>query len=79
MNFFDAILGRKEGYSSYVFEETAAAFLKKNPEVKLKLEQRRSSDTAFANNAAAQLEFVFRNSPYHEPDYMRYPVYRVVE
>lgn len=78
-NYFDAILGAKEGYSSYVFEDTAEEFLKANPSVKQKLEERKSSDTAFAKNGRAQLAFVFQNSPYYEPDHNRYPVYRVVK
>jgi len=78
-NFFDAILGQKEGFSSYSFEDIAADYLKKNPELKRKLEQRRSTDTAFAKNGEAQLNFVFQNSSYFEPVNMRYPVYRVVK
>lgn len=76
-NFFDPILGQKEGYSAYAFEEIAEAYLKNNPTVKEKLEQRRNTDTAFAKNGRAQLNFVYQNSPYAEPDYLRYPVYRV--
>lgn len=76
-NFFDPILGQKEGYSAYAFEEKAEEFLKNNPEVKQKLEQRRATDTAFAKNGRAQLQFVYQNSPYAEPGFMRYPVYRV--
>lgn len=77
-NFFDPILGQKEGFSDYVFEETAAAFLKQNPEVKKALEERKSKDTVFAKNGAAQLNFVYQNSPYYEPAHMQYPVYRVL-
>ena len=76
-NFFDAILGQKEGYSGYAFEPIAAEYLKSHPELKTKLEQQKASDTAFANNPRAQLNFVFQNSPYYEPDYLRFPVYRV--
>lgn len=76
-NFFDGILGQKEGYSSYVFEETAEEFLKQNPAVKQKLEERRATDTAFAKSGSAQLNFVYQNSPYYEPMHLRYPVYRV--
>jgi hypothetical protein len=78
-NFFDAILGQKEGFSDYVFEETAVEFLKQNPKIKNKLEQRRASDSAFAKNRAAQLDFVYKNSPYYEPAHFQYPVYRVVK
>ena len=77
-NFFDPILGQKEGYSDYVFEDKAADYLKANPDIKRKLEERRQSDTVFAKSARAQLNFVFQNSIYYEPEHMRYPVYRVV-
>jgi len=76
-NFFDGILGQKEGYSGYAFEDIAADYLKTNVDLKNKLEQRRAADTAFAKNGRAQLNFVYENSPWYEPDYLRYPVYRV--
>lgn len=78
-NFFDAILGQKEGYSAYVFEDKAANFLKQNPDLKAKLEQRKLADTTFAKSARAQLDFVFKNSPWYEPDHNRYPVFRVYQ
>lgn len=77
-NFFDGILGQKEGYSSYAFEDIADQYLKDNPSVREKLEQKKQSDSAFAKNGSAQLNFVYQNSPYYEPDHQRYPVYRVV-
>lgn len=76
-NFFDAILGQKEGFSGYVFEETAAAFLEQKPEIRKQLEERRNTDSAFARNARAHLQFVYQQSPYYEPDHLRYPVYRI--
>lgn len=76
-NFFDAILGQKEGFSGYVFEETAAAFLEQKPEIRKQLEERRNTDSAFARSARAQLQFVYQQSPYYEPDHLRYPVYRI--
>lgn len=77
-NFFDAILGQKEGYSTYVFEDTAGEFLRNNPEVKKELEKRRAEDSTFAKSGQAQLNFVYRSSPWNEPGFMRYPVFRVV-
>jgi hypothetical protein len=77
-NYFDAILGQKEGYSPYSFEDIAADYLKTNPGIKTKLEQKRSTDTAFAKSGSAQLNFVFQNSTYFEPVNMRYPVYRII-
>ena len=76
-NFFDPILGQKEGYSDYAFEDIAADYLKNKPDVKTKLDQRRISDSAFAKNGRAQLDFVYQNSTYFEPVYLQYPVYRL--
>lgn len=76
-NYFDAILGQKEGYSAYAFEDIAAEYVKANPDIKAKLDQRRSTDTAFAKDGRAQLNFVYQNSKWFEPAYLRYPVFRV--
>ncbi len=78
-NFFDPILNAKEGYSAYMFEDTAADWLDQNPEIKKRLEDKRAADTSFARSAALQLGFVFRQSPWYEPEHNRYPVYRVMK
>ena len=76
-NFFDGILQQKEGYSDYVFEDMAAKLLEKDPELKKQLEEKKANDPVFAKNAGAQLDFVYHHSPYFEPEFMRYPVYRL--
>jgi len=76
-NFFDGILQQKEGYSDYRWEDLAAAWLKEHPEVREKLEEKKKADPSFAQNAAAQLEFVYKHSAYYETSHMRYPVYRI--
>ena len=76
-NFFDGILQQKEGYSAYVFEDVAAKLLKKDPALKKELEEKKKSDPDFAKDGAAQLDFVYHHSPYFEPEYLRYPVYRL--
>lgn len=76
-NFFDTILQQKEGFSPYVFEDLAAQYLKEDPALRKALEERRKEDEAFAQNAYAQLQFIFERSPYFEKAYMRYPVYRI--
>jgi hypothetical protein len=76
-NFFDAILQQKEGYSAYRWEDVAAEWLKEHPDVREQLEEKRKSDSVFAQSARAQLEFVYTHSPYYEPAHLRYPVYRV--
>lgn len=76
-NFFDPILTRKEGYSHYVFEDIAAEYLQSDPSLQEQLKQQRAADSTFAKNGPAQLRFVYEHSPYAEPGYLRYPVYRV--
>lgn len=78
-NFFDGILMQKEYFSPYVFEDLAADFLSKNPDVKQALEEKKKSDPEFAEDAYAQLNFVYERSPHYEPTFMRYPVGRVIE
>ena len=76
-NFFDSILGQKEGYSSYVFEDTAAELLKKDPALKKKLEDEKLKNPDLAKNGRAQLDFVYKNSDYYEKTFMRYPIGRM--
>lgn len=76
-NFFDGVLGQKEGFSDYVFEETAATWLQQHPEVKQQLDERRAKDSAFAHNGRAQLNFIYQRSPYYEPAHLQYPVFRI--
>jgi hypothetical protein len=77
-NFFDAVLQQKEGYSNYRWEDVAADYIKQQPKVKRQLEEKKKTDSAFAASANAQLNFVYKNSPYYEPEHMRYPVYRLL-
>jgi len=77
-NFFDSVLGEKEYFSDYVFEDVAAALLKKDPELKKKLDDEKLKDAKLAASAPAQLYFVYRNSPYFEKTYLRYPIGRIL-
>ena len=76
-NFFDAILQQKEGYSDYRWDDLAAEVLKKDPALKAKLEEKKKVDEKFAANGSAQLDFIYKNSPFYEPGHNRYPVYRL--
>jgi len=76
-NFFDGILQQKEGYSDYRWDDLAAAVLKNNPALRTKLEEKKKADEKFAANSSAQLDFIYKNSPYYEPGHNRYPVYRL--
>ena len=77
-NFFDAILQQKEGYSNYRWEDVAAVYLQQHPEIQQQLDEKIKTDKVFASSADAQLNFVYKHSPYYEPAHMRYPVYRMM-
>ena len=68
---------QKEYFSPYVFEDLAAEILEENPQIKADLEQKRASDPEFAQSAYAQLEFIYKRSPYYERTHKRVPVYRI--
>lgn len=76
-NFFDSILGQKEGYSDYAFEDIAADYLKSHQDIRDTLIRKSAEDTAFAKSADQQLEWVYDHSPWLESAYKKYPVYRV--
>lgn len=76
-NFFDAILQQKEHFSDYVFEDEAAQLLLSDPQLRSLLEHKKKTDPKFAADGHAQLEFIYQHSAYQEPEYMRYPVFRI--
>lgn len=78
-NFFDGILMQKEYFDGYIFEETAAEMLRNDPVLQQALEQKRQEDEQFAQSARAQLDFIYKQSPYYEPAHKRYPVGRLWE
>jgi hypothetical protein len=59
-NFFDSVLGQKEGYSDYVFEDTAAEYLKKTPRMRKKLDEEKAKNPQLANSGRAQLNWVYQ-------------------
>ena len=73
-NFFDSILGQKEHFSAYVFEDSAEELLNKDATLKLKLDAEKAKDPELAKSADAQLNWLYRNSPFYEKTYSRYPV-----
>lgn len=76
-NFFDSVLGQKEHFSDYVFEDEAAKLLKSDAALAKKQKEEKNKDPELAKSAAAQLNWLYRNSEYCEKTYMRYPVGRL--
>ncbi len=77
-NFFDAVLSMKEHYSAYIFEDTAAELLKAQPQLREALEKEKQKNPKLAQDAGAQLDFVYKNSTYYEKTHSRYPVARLL-
>lgn len=77
-NFFDAILGQKEYYSDYVFEDTAAELLKNNKALKTAFELEKVANPALSKDGNAQLEWIYKNSLYFEGSVGLYPIFRIL-
>lgn len=77
-NFFDAILGQKEYFSDYVFEDTAAELLRNDQVLKTAFEFKKISNPDFAKDGQAQLEWIYRHSEYYEGSVNLYPIYRIL-
>jgi hypothetical protein len=76
-NFFDAILQQKEYFDPYLFEDIADSLLGIKPGLREQFDVKKQSDEKFRNDAYAQLKFIYDNT-IREPEFMRYPVARVV-
>lgn len=76
-NFFDSILQRKEWFSDFAAEETVAATLAGNDNLREELEAKRKSEPDFAASHWRQLDFVIKRSKYYEKTAFRYPIFRL--
>lgn len=76
-NFFDSILHQKEGFSPYVFEDSATKFLEDNPEIKEEFEDLKREDREFSGDSYTQLKWIYERSGHKENSHLRYPVFRV--
>ncbi len=76
-NMFDEILQSREYFSPFIFEERALHILDTTPGLKKKLEAAIAIDSTLAKDSYRQMRIIYRNSPYFEKTYMRYPVGRI--
>ena len=77
--FFDAILQQKEYFSDYVFEDLAAALLKKDAGLRQRYEEWKKQNPELTKNAQAHLNFIYLHSPHYEKTHLRYPIARIPE
>lgn len=76
-NFFDSAMQQKEWYSDYVFEDTAAELLEKDPDLKAAFERAKIDDPRLNEDASAQLYWIYLHSPFKEATLNRYPIFRL--
>jgi hypothetical protein len=76
-NFFDSYLQEKEFFSDYVFEDLAVEILNQSSELRSLFEEKKKNDPKFAVSQWEQLYFIYQNSKYFEPSFMRLPVFKV--
>ena len=77
-NFFDGILGQKEYFSDYVFEDTATELLKKDTVLRTAFEMEKIANPEFSKDGKAQLDYIYKHSPYYEGSVGLYPIYRIL-
>ncbi|SFI89260.1 Zinc carboxypeptidase [Kaistella treverensis] len=77
-NFFDGILGQKEYFSDYVFEDTAAELLNKGTVLRTAFEMEKIANPDFAKEGNAQLDWIYKHSPYYENSVSLYPIFRIL-
>ncbi|HPT26280.1 MAG TPA: hypothetical protein PLZ95_07655, partial [Bryobacteraceae bacterium] len=75
--FFHPIFEQKEYFSDYVFAPYAEAMLAADPGLKAEFEQALATDATLKSSPRARLTWLFRRSPYQEPDKDIYPVLRL--
>jgi hypothetical protein len=76
--FTDGILQQKEYFSHYVFEDTAAELLRQNPALKARFDAW-IAQSAEKPSPGAQLDWIYRNSPYFETQLNIYPIARILD
>ncbi len=77
-NAFDTVLELKEYSEDYVMEPIARRMLAADSALAREFRSRVAADTAFARNPAARLDFLYRRSPWADPEQNLHPVARAL-
>ncbi len=76
--FFDAIFEQKEYAESYIMERTARDMLAADTALRNEYEARVSTDSLFAKDPFARMNFFYQHSPYRDKEIGVYPIARFV-
>lgn len=76
-NFFDSYLQEKEYFSNYVFIDKIQEILDSDSKLKEEYMRKKNEDESFRNSEWQQLYFIYSNSSYFEPSFMRLPIYQI--
>jgi hypothetical protein len=77
-NAFDTVLQQKEYAEDYVMEPLARGMLEADPKLARDFRERVASDTTFANNPQARVNFFFQRSKWADPEAFMLPVARAL-
>jgi hypothetical protein len=75
-NFFDTVLEHKEHGEDYVVEPLARKMMQADPALAKEFRARVATDSTFAKDPDARLEFFYRRSPWADPEQNLIPVAR---
>ncbi len=75
--FFNPIFEQKEYVENYVAEKLARDMLAADESLKIEFEEKLKSDTTFAKNPVARLNFFYQRSPYRDKNMNVYPITRL--
>jgi len=77
--FFNAIFERKEYFEMYSMEPIAREMYESDYELKKAFDAKVASDSSFAENPRARLNWFYERSPYYDNHLNVYPVMRIIE
>lgn len=75
--FFNTIFEHKEYFEAYVMEPMAQQMIAEDDNLRGEFERKLASDSTFAANPRARLQFFYERSPYWDTEKDRYPVARI--
>ena len=76
--FFNTIFEQKEYFETYVMEPLAQQMAAEDEALKIEFEKKLSSDSSFAANPRARLQFFYERTPYQDREKDRYPIARII-